>query len=201
MCGRLGSTLTVCDSPMWLVSAISLGLLTLPSCDWSRLATSMNSRPPRGACWPSVPLSWQRPAASVASMSSCVSALTAAAAVDVVLKRTSPGAGTPLGVASTSCCRPVTPVPGAQLADGWLDTTDGLTVLPPSWVMRKIDWPPLPPAAKVPTEANISSPCLKKSRSDCRLPVEKLRWNSHRAPGPPDWACVTGDWGWGTGDA
>ena len=26
MCGRLGSTLTVCDSPMWLVSPISTGV-------------------------------------------------------------------------------------------------------------------------------------------------------------------------------
>jgi hypothetical protein len=45
MCGRFGSTFTVWDSPVWLVSPISLGFVTL--------VMSTSSRPPRG--WVSVP--------------------------------------------------------------------------------------------------------------------------------------------------
>jgi hypothetical protein len=40
MCGRFGSTFTVCDSPVWLVSPISFGFATL--------VMSISSSPPRG---------------------------------------------------------------------------------------------------------------------------------------------------------
>ena len=54
MCGRRGSTLTVCAWPMWLVSPISVG--------FAGSVTSMISSPPRGAPEaPRLPLSWQRP--------------------------------------------------------------------------------------------------------------------------------------------
>jgi hypothetical protein len=127
MCGRLGSTFTVWALPMWLMSAISFGLATS--------VTSMISRPPRGAlCAPKLePLSWQRPPASVASMSSCAS------------PRAMNGLGCcwkalPFGVASTSCCRPVAlDVICGHAADGCAPTYDGLTS-PPS-VSRKRFWP------------------------------------------------------------
>jgi hypothetical protein len=41
MCGRFGSTLTVCDSPVWLVSPISTG--------FEMSVTSTISSPPNGA--------------------------------------------------------------------------------------------------------------------------------------------------------
>ena len=90
MCGRLGSTLTVCALPMWLISAISFGA--------AGSVMSMISRPPFGrARRRTSPLSWQRPPASVESISSCAS------------PRAMNGLGccwnaSPFGVASTSCC-------------------------------------------------------------------------------------------------
>ena len=68
MCGRFGSTLTVCASPMWLVSAISTGASTS--------VMSISSSPPRGAASrPATPWSWQRPAASEVSIKSWASSL------------------------------------------------------------------------------------------------------------------------------
>ena len=69
MWGRFGSTLTVCASPMWLVSPISFGS--------AGSVMSMISRPPCAEpARPKSPSSWQRPLASLASISSCASWLT-----------------------------------------------------------------------------------------------------------------------------
>ena len=117
MCGRFGSMLTVCASPMWLVSPISFGR--------AGLEMSMISRPPCAVlARPKVPPSWQRPLASLASISSCASLLTARG---LVVLRTTP----PFGVASTSCCRP-SELSGllGQAAEGWPATKLGATTPP-----------------------------------------------------------------------
>ena len=76
MCGRRGSTFTVCASPMWLVKPISTGFLMS--------VTSMISSPPWGTpSTPNTPWSWQRPGASVASRSSWVSSRAGAGHVRV----------------------------------------------------------------------------------------------------------------------
>jgi len=46
MCGRLGSMLTVCDSPMWLVSPISAGSEGFVTSTVSRPHCGAASRPP-----------------------------------------------------------------------------------------------------------------------------------------------------------
>ena len=63
-----------------------------------------------------------------------------------------------------------------------------------SW---KIVWPaPFAPVPSVPSEAYVSPPRVKKSRSVCGLPVVKLATNSQSAFGPPD--CASGS---ASGDA
>ena len=140
MCGRRGSTLMVCDCPMWLVSPISTGFLTS--------VMSMISMPPWGAPRPASSLSWQRPGASEASSSSCASlrCMFGMSVFWIVL---------PLGVASTSCWRPVMPsVSCGQAAEGWLPTIRGLLVGSPLSVSWTMDWPPpLAPVPRTPTEA------------------------------------------------
>ncbi len=172
MCGRFGSTLTVCDSPMWLVSPISTGFATS--------VTSTSSSPP---CFvsvsPSTPWSWQRPLASEASTSSSVSVWTAEGLATL---RIAP----PLGAASTSCWRPVAAAGlEMQLAEGCAEMYWGSTVSP--WVSWTIVCPPaFGPIPSVPTEAKVSPPWVKKSRSVCGLPVAIVSISSHSAPWPPD---------------
>ncbi len=106
MCGRFGSTFTVCDWPTCVVRPISLGLVGS--------VTSMISSPPWGTFEaPSTPWSWQRPGASVASTMSWAS------------RRSANGFATfrmtsPFGAASGSCWRPVIPVAALRHeAEGW----------------------------------------------------------------------------------
>jgi len=109
MCGRFGSTLTVCASPAWLVSPISTGS--------AMLVTSTSSSPPWGAAVkpPALPWSWQRPGASVASTSSWVSERTA---LGWLAFRIAP----PLGAASMSCCSPsVSAGLLVHSAEGWFE--------------------------------------------------------------------------------
>ena len=141
MCGRFGSTLTVCASPMWTVRPISCGMLTS--------VMSMISRPPRGLpVSPSVPWSWQRPPASVASSRSWASLPTANGFGALRIP--------PFGVTSMSCC-------SESAAEGLLtheavgaaETTCGLSSDTwPFCVSRMMVWPPaFGPTASVPTAA------------------------------------------------
>ena len=139
MWGRLGSTLTVWDSPIWLVSPISSGS--------AMFVTSISSRPPWGApVKPSaVPWSWQRPGLSVASTSSWVSEVTA---LGLWALRSAP----PLGVASTSCWSPSAWLGSlVHSADGWAETN--FRTIWPACVSLKIVWPaPFAPTPSVPTD-------------------------------------------------
>ena len=67
MCGRFGSTLTVCAWPTWLVRPISFGLRRVGDVD--DLEAALRARRERRAC----PGRGSGPAASVASRTSCVS--------------------------------------------------------------------------------------------------------------------------------
>ena len=103
MCGRLGSTLTVCAWPMWLISASSFGL--------AGSVTSMISRPPLRAA-----LCARRTCPGRGSGPARPSRRSAAAR----RARSTNGFGllrrcdVPFGVASTSCCRPVALDVGAR---------------------------------------------------------------------------------------
>jgi hypothetical protein len=138
MWGRFGSMLTVCASPMWLVIPIVSGL--------AGSVTSRISSPPSGApTRPKSPWSWQRPGASLASMSSWVS--WRAAARTSVLR-----IALPFGVASTSCWSP-SEADGSLTheAVGALETNSRPTSSPSASL--KIDCPPpLPPVPSVPSD-------------------------------------------------
>ena len=139
MCGRLGSTLTVCASPMWLVSPISTGS--------AGFVTSTISRPPAGAeARPATPWSWQRPSASVASTMIWASCCTAEG---LKVLRIVP----PFGEASASCWRPSAALGfDRQEADGCEPTYFGSTA--PFSVSCTIVWPPpFGPTASVPAVA------------------------------------------------
>jgi hypothetical protein len=154
----------------------------------------MISMPPLGALLtPSVPWSWHRPEPSLASSSSCASRASANG-----LNAFS--GAFPFGVASTSCWSPNVSIGDeTHEAVGAALTIFGFTSSPSvSWTI--VCPPRFGPVASVPTDAKVLPLRVKKSRSECGLPVGMLPTSCH-APLGVAWNAGFGTDGLGTSGA